>query len=263
MTILAAILLCTMGSLGLAQVDPENAVSQRSDDALASTPWYDAETKRVVPVHVTPESNDNLNRSSRWLPKAKRVQQAAQASPSSSTSSSSGSGSTVFAWLILGALLIAIVAALAYGFSRAEIELGPRTSLQRRLSEAPDQQMIQRMQELPAELRHVTGNLRDQTMQLIAAGRYDLAIITLFGHQLLLLDQAGMLRLSRGKTNGRYVRETRAADSKSAEYFQRTVNAFERCYFGRYSLSREEIDTLWQDNLHLEGIVHSRHEVAA
>jgi Domain of unknown function (DUF4129) len=131
------------------------------------------------------------------------------------------------------------------------------------LNAAPDEQMIQRMQELPAELRHVTGNLREQTLQLIAANRFDLAIITLFGHQLLLLDHAHMIRLSRGKTNGRYVRESRSADADAANLFQKTVNAFERCYFGRYSLSREEIESLWQDNLQLEEIVHARHEVAA
>ena len=234
-----------------------------SEDALSTTPWYDADAKRVVPVTVKPEADDTINRDSRWLPKAERVQKQSTPSTSSNTSTGSSTNGQIFAWLILAALLLAIVGALVYGFNQADIELGRKSPMQRRLSSAPDEQMIERMQELPAELRHVTGNLREQTLQLIAAERFDLAIITLFGHQLLLLDHAAMIRLSRGKTNGRYVRETGAADMTAAGQFQKTVNAFERCYFGRYSLSREEMESLWQDNLRLEEIVHARHEVAA
>ncbi len=260
--VLLLLISCLSSSVALAQNDAAESVSRPSAETLRSTPWYDADEQRVIPVTVRPQADDSLNRDSRWLPKAERVRSASK--PASSTTSAwNWPSGQIFAWLILGALLIVIVAALVYGFSQAEIELGPRASLQRRLSEAPDEQMIQRMQELPAELRHVTGNLRDQTVQLIQAGRYDLAIITLFGHQLLLLDQAGMLRLSRGKTNGRYIRETRSVDNSAAGLFQRTVGEFERCYFGRYSLVKDEMERLWQDNLELEGIVHARHEVAA
>ncbi len=234
-----------------------------SDEALRTTPWYDADANRVLPVTVDSLSDDTINRESRWLPKAERVQKQATPSTSSNTSTGSSTNGQIFAWLVLAALLLTIVVALVYGFNQADIELGPKSPMQRRLSSAPDEQMIERMQELPAELRHVTGNLREQTQQLIAVNRFDLAIITLFGHQLLMLDHATMLRLSRGKTNGRYVRETGAADTTAASQFQKTVNAFERCYFGRYSLSREEMELLWQDNLRLEEIVHARHEVAA
>ena len=96
------------------------------------------------------------------------------------------------------------------------------------------------MKHLPAELRRTDVNLRSEAERLMNAGQFDQAIILLFGHQLLLLDHAGLLRLSRGKTNGRYVRETRAADHESADRLRLTATAFERSYFGRHTIAAGE-----------------------
>ncbi len=96
------------------------------------------------------------------------------------------------------------------------------------------------MKHLPAELRRTDVNLRSEAERLMREGQYDQAIILLFGHQLLLLDRFGMLRLNRGKTNRKYVRETRAVDGELAGRLQDTVNAFERSYFGRHSIAQRE-----------------------
>ena len=123
--------------------------------------------------------------------------------------------------------------------------------------------MIERMKQLPAELRMVTGDLRAETLRCLAGGDYSRAIILLFGHQLLMLDKAGSLRLTRGKTNGRYVRETRANNPPAAAHFTSTVDAFERCYFGKHPITRAEMEELWKSNLKLEAILDPRREAVA
>ncbi len=242
-------------------VEPERP----SAGALGSTPWYDASSDSVIPVDVKPNVDDSVHRNSRWLPKAKRV----VAPPTNSGSSSTGlfgSGWTlgnIFAISVLSALLVSIVAALVYAFSKAEVELSANTLARTRFNGAPDEQTIERMKHLPAELRHVDGNLREEAWQLFQAEQFDLAIVMLFGHQLLLLDSATLLRLTRGKTNGRYVRETRMSAAAAGELLRQTVSAFERSFFGRHTLLREEFEQLWQDNQRLESIVQNRQGVAA
>lgn len=228
---------------------------------LESTPWFDADESRVVPVQLAPEFEDSENRSSRWLPKAERV-----AKPlASSSSGSGGTGWTwgnIFATGLLAIIFVAIVVGLLYAFANAEVNLGPRYG-QANGRIATDQQTIERIQELPAELGLVEGDLREQAVYWMQMGRFDRAIVALFGHQLLLLDRATLLRLARGKTNGRYVRETHAADARSGEILSDTVTAFERSYFGRHAISHDQFSRLWAANEQLEQYVQTHFEVAA
>jgi hypothetical protein len=71
-----------------------------------------------------------------------------------------------------------------------------------------------------------------------------------------------MLRLNRGKTNRKYVRETRGADRESAKRLQGTVTAFERSYFGRHVITQSEFADLWRANEELEQTVELRREAA-
>lgn len=245
-----------------------------SDGALSDTVWFDADTGQVVPVDVKPEVDDSLNRNSRWLPQAKRVKQ-----PDTSTTGGGGGGGggggaglfgsgltigNLFGWLLLVALVAAAVGLLAYVLSRAEFDPASGSSSGTAdLARAPDQQTIERMKHLPAELRRTDVNLRSEAERLMKQGQYDQAIILLFGHQLLLLDRVGMLRLNRGKTNRKYVRETRAADANAARWLQGTVTAFERSYFGGHAITHEQFARLWQANSLLEQAVQRRAEVAA
>jgi len=130
-------------------------------------------------------------------------------------------------------------------------------------SKSPDEQTLERMKHLPAELRRTDVNLRSEAHRLMQSGNYDQAIILLFGHQLLLLDRFGMLRLNRGKTNRKYVRETRSSDPTAAKSLQTTVTAFERSYFGRHTISQREFANIWQANQQLEkGIEQKQGEAA-
>lgn len=246
-----------------------------SAGALNDTIWFDADQDALIPIEVEPRDDDSLNRESRWLPKAKRVRVPEASSGQGGTTGGGifgGSGlfgtdltlGNLLGWLLLATLVGLAVFAIAHGLSKSEFDFGggPTARSARRPS-GPDQQTLERMKHLPAELRRTDVNLRSEAERLMLEGNYDQAIILLFAHQLLLLDRAGLLRLNRGKTNRRYVREARSADRATAEWLQATVNAFERSYFGRHSISAAEFAALWTDNQSLEQSVQSRPEVAA
>jgi hypothetical protein len=246
----------------------ENAESNPpTNHSLSESIWYDEELEKVVPVKVKPIVDDSLNRQSRWLPKAQRV-----AAPQSTAGGGGGNGFfgsgltlvNVLGWILLIAILGLAIGGLAYALSKAEID-GNRNSrpVGHRRSDLPDEQTIQRMKHLPSELRRTDVNLRSEAQRLQGDGHYDQAIILLFGHQLLLLDQVGVLRLNRGKTNRKYVRETRAVDPEAAPLLGGTVTAFERSYFGRHLISHDEFDQLWLGNLQLEQMADRRREAAA
>jgi hypothetical protein len=165
---------------------------------------------------------------------------------------------------LLFAIIVAAIGGLAYALSKAEVDVsGNPPSIAGNHSRLPDEQTIQRMKHLPAELRRLDVNLRSEAERLMKEGRFDQAIILLFGHQLLLLDQVGMLRLNRGKTNRKYVRETRSLDADAANQLDATVTAFERSYFGRHLISRSEFEALWLANSELERAADRRPETAA
>jgi hypothetical protein len=261
-------------SAGLAALGSSVAIAQESQaSAEASdtksvtlemppaTPWYDPEQNSLVPIEVKTNLPESENRDSRWLPKPEKVR-AAKPSTSSSTSSTSGSSGSgvsvmnVIGWLVLIIIGFALIFLVLYVFSKVEPDaMSARKNTSGDAMVDVDEQMLERMKQLPAEVRHTDVNLRSEAERLMNASRFDEAIVMLFGHQLLLLDRCRVLRLARGKTNGRYVRETRGNSPEANPYFARTVSAFEASYFGGHTPSADRFAKLWQDNSALETVV--------
>ncbi|TWT84523.1 hypothetical protein CA13_60020 [Planctomycetes bacterium CA13] len=262
---------CSASMAQTPQQDPSFA-----RNALSNTPWYDSGAGELVPVNVRTTVDDSVNRDSRWLPKPKKVVQpkasTAPAAGGNSGGSWFGSGwfgtnltlGNLFGWALLVLIVVMVVGALVYALSKTEIDLNAKSrSKSNGTTPSLDEQTIARMKHLPAELRRTGVDLRSEAMRLMQLGEFNQAVILLFGHQLLLLDRAGILRLNRGKTNGKYVRETQAVDPQMGIILRQTTDAFERSYFGRHSLTRDQFDSLWSQNQKLEEMVRIRHEVAA
>lgn len=211
--------------------------------------WYDSSTGDLVPVEVADQQSDARNRGSRW-------QQSAKTKPAATTTTGGNwnfSLAELFGWLMLVVLLVGLVSLLAYVFANSDFEFGQRTIEQTLLTGRElDQQTRQRIEHLPEALRDTSVNPRGEAERLMNVGQYNEAIIYLYGHQLLLLDRVHWLRLTRGKTNNKYIRETRQAHRPSGEKIQQTVRAFERSYFGRHAPTQAEFMALWQNNLTLE-----------
>jgi hypothetical protein len=223
-----------------------------------ATPWYDPEQESLVPIEVKTYLPESANRESRWLPKPKKVPTPKSASTSTSTGTTGGgvSAMNVFGWLVLIVIGFALIFFVLYVFSKVEpdaIASSKKTSRDAMVD--VDEQMLERMKQLPAEVRHTDVNLRSEAERLMNLSRFDEAIVMLFGHQLLLLDRCRVLRLARGKTNGRYVRETRGNAPEANSFFVNTVSAFEASYFGGHTPSADRFAKLWQDNTNLESVV--------
>ncbi|QDT02948.1 hypothetical protein K227x_13270 [Rubripirellula lacrimiformis] len=243
-------------------------VSVKVDDSVSSSVWYDADQRSVLPVDVTPQVDDTLHRDSRWLPKPERVVKpdAPQAAPGTTWNSNGlfGSGmslSNLLGWLVLLTLFALGIGLVIYAMSKAEIDLITNARLRAVDDQGdgtPDEQTLQRIKHLPAELRRTDVNLRSEAQRLMEAGQYDQAIILLFGHQLLLLDRVGMIRLNRGKTNRKYVRETQATVPDLARRLQATVDGFEKSYFGRHAVTANEFAMLWESNERMENVLQTR-----
>ena len=167
-------------------------------------------------------------------------------------------------WLLLFVIAATIFGLIFFAVSKTESDLTiTMKGKSAALLQASDEQILERMKHLPAELRRTDVNLRSEAQRLMGEGQFDQAIILLFGHQLLLLDRVGMLRLNRGKTNRRYVRETRRADTQSGKILKMTVHAFERSYFGRHTITASQFEQIWEANESLEKSIELRREVAA
>ena len=228
--------------------------------SLRKAPWFDAESEQATPIKVNPRIDDSIHRDSRWTPKPRKLRRARK--PTTTATGGGGGGlfgtgftlGNLLGWVLLVVLMIGIIGAIAYVMSRAELQFGGNADANSDSAKdgLPDAQMLERIKHLPPELRRTDVNLRTECERLMKENRFDQAIILLLGHQLLLLDQNGLLRLNRGKTNGRYVRETRSHDPQSAAWLRETADAFEQSYFGRHDIPQLAFQQLWRQNEELE-----------
>jgi len=238
------------------RVEADQPVSKALEE-IGKTPWFDPESNVLVPVELSDKQSESAHRSSRWLPKAKKI--AKPSAPSSSISNGwFNTGLTtanIIGWSILTAAFAALVAVVLYAFAKINPDSAIATNRKSTTeTQGLSAQTLKKMQELPAELRRSDVDLRSEAERLMNQGNYDEAIKCLFGHQLLLLDQCGFLRLTRGKTNGRYLSETRKSKSDAAILLQATVATFEASYFGRHTPTAPVFQSLWIGNQRLESV---------
>lgn len=85
-----------------------------------------------------------------------------------------------------------------------------------------------------ARLEHQKGNLR-------------LAMIYLFSHLLLKLDEKEMITLRKGKTNRVYAAEIRKTDRKTLPLYNSVMLTFEKCFFGHHPLQDDEVLKLMEE----------------
>lgn len=247
---------------------PGGVAVQTTDDSASvgpaiplpgSTSWYDEQQRQLRPVPVKTQIPEAEHRSSRWEPAPPKP-----TAPSATTTGNRSILYRVFGWILLACLVFALLALMFYLFRRLEPDaLVTRQGVPRSNNEAPDKQTLERISQLPLEVRRTDVDLRAEAERMMHAGRYDDAIMLLFGHQLLLLDRVGILRLARGKTNGRYLRETRGKSTEAHVLFARCVSAFEASYFGGHTPTADQFGGLWAENAELEAIVAAKWGAAA
>jgi len=198
----AAITATTLLAFGFAET--ADALDDVDTDPLVKeSVWYDAENAQLRSVEVKPQVDDSIHRDSRWLAKPQQVRE--QTAPAATgTGRATGTGYTIaniFGWTLIGVFVVVMTILMFLLLRKLDTEGNISSDRQQAHdSSGLDAATQQRIKHLPAELRRTGVNLRDEAARLMAAEQFDQAMILLFGHQLLLLDRAGSLRLSRGKT---------------------------------------------------------------
>lgn len=216
------------------------------DDAY---PWYDADADEVRPLHGRAD--------------AKEVQ--GDSDPSGSKSEGGGrrsgdgdddrgsfrfssggalAGAEIIAWIVVGAIVVAIVGMLLYAVLQSE---GPKAKDRSGDGDADGVDLAA----LPVPVQAADSDLLAEARRWYDQGDFARAMIYLYSHLLLRLDKGQLIRLARGKTNRQYLREVGGRRSL-ADYFAQAIETFESAFFGRRQLARDEFEASWRgvDDFH-------------
>lgn len=104
---------------------------------------------------------------------------------------------------------------------------------------------ITRIEELPFEQMQNTTDPLGVCRGLAREGKFDEAILYLYGYQLLALDHARKIHLHKGKTNRMYLREL-SSHLQLLSILELTVERFELVYFGKHSLTKQSFLEVWK-----------------
>jgi hypothetical protein len=146
--------------------------------------------------------------------------------------------------MLLMAVLVSFCAALLVLWARrgevAAVSSGARTRLGN----------LGRLAELPEGIRPDSDDPWDEARRRRASGDFAGATVCLFAHQLLALDQLGMIQLGPGQTGRQYVRGLR--DPELLDPVRETLALFEEVYYGRRVPAATAFEAVWKGALAFE-----------
>jgi len=243
---LSAILLALALPLRADDITGERAV-EAGRDALrdsADYPWYDPEEDSLRDLEAkAAEGDDTETRKTGWQWEIQNRNR-----PTTNTRPWGGfpTLATILQYTALGlliALLIGLVVLLIRYFLKqddeATVARTAETSAEQRAAE------IDRVEQLPFQVRRPDTDLLSEARRLYEAGRFGEAIVYLFSYELVQLDKHQHIQLSKGKTNRQYLREIRRVPTLQ-EVLHRTMIAFEDVFFGHHPLERRRFEDCWR-----------------
>jgi len=207
-------------------------------EALASGgrfPWYDRSQDDVRRLNVLPRPSVE-ERSQGWTDNKTRP------APTARLGRVSLFGNAL-QWIGLTTLVV-LLGVIAYLIATTFLkeEVSESVAIRKVVESRRD---ADRVEALPFHIRAASGDFLAEARRLYEAGQYSQAIVYLFSHELVQLDKHHIIRLTKGKTNRQYVRETRKHPSL-ASVLHTTMVAFEDAFFGHKTLSRESFERCWQ-----------------
>jgi len=233
---------CLVGLTHSAEPLTDDQAVSAGKDALSKVarfPWYDRREDKVRPLHVVPrDAADSENRDSKWT-----NNNLTTATPGGAGRRASLFG-PVLQWVGLTTLIL-LLGVLAYLIAKAFLKDEiTESAVQRKVVEAASG--ADRVEALPLNVRRPAGDFLAEARRLYDAGQFSEAIIYLFSHELLQLDNSHLIRLAKGKTNRQYLREVRQRPLIQS-ILEATMVAFEDAFFGKKTLTRQRFDQCWQD----------------
>jgi hypothetical protein len=138
-------------------------------------------------------------------------------------------------------LLLAAVVAFFFGLAMLWIRRDWSSALAGNHDSGPGTSA--RIGDLPEGIRPTDSDPWAEANRRRAAGDLAGAVICLFAHQLLALDQLGLIRLAPGRTGRHYVRSLR--DRELTDAVSATLGLFEDVYYGRRAPTAQAFESVW------------------
>ena len=211
---------------------------------LKKMPWLDPDTGELAPVGIE-ERHHAITHDRNSIPK--KIVKPKKPTNWNPNWNMGGGGGGGFAGagsaLIYGGGSIAVLLLLAlivWIFMNSRIDMGSE-----KISARPDRTLAESIRHLPFEMDVKKGDFRQQAQAAYQAGDFRMALVFLFSHVLVTLDQAKLVRLKKGKTNRQYLREL--SPSKSlVNYYGDVMVPFEQTFFGDYPITKDVFEDCWK-----------------
>ena len=215
--------------VGAAEITDEQAIEFARDglNRASNFPWYDSDNDTANPVDLG--ETEQPFQPNDWELKQKKRRPPAFNFPAIWPALQR------FAWVFL-ALVFVLLGYLAF---RSFFGL---QSTQDDLDEEFDE--VERIAQLPYPIRKPSQDLLEEAKYLYENGRYSEAIVYLFSHQLIQLDKAHLIHLTKGKTNRQYLSEIQQLTALP-KIVAETMLAFEDVFFGQHDISKERFESCW------------------
>jgi hypothetical protein len=247
-------LLCATMSLVLTATPPDDAVARGREslnERWSGFPWYDPATDSVRPVNVSEPSESE-----------KQVHPRSEGAGDGPARSGrphdwdwgwdlpdlGGFGQVmlvigqVTVWLLVAAVLAAIVYLLIRAFLKSD-------RFRRAKREKPAKGNTddkRRIEALPFPVLAARSDFLAEARRFYEQGEYGEAVKYLFSYELVQLDKHRVVRLTRGKTNRQYLRETsRRGRTGLVGLLEQTMLAFEDFFFGNHPIDRARFEACW------------------
>ena len=218
-------------------------VSVASGQDLKSMPWIDQDSGQVSPVGIeTRKPAWTRDRSS--IPKKIIKQKAAAPPPPAAANPGTGGGleglGPVLVYGLATVGVVLLIGLIIYVFMTSRIDVDSDT-----VSSRSDRSLAESIRHLPFEMDVKKGDFRHQAEMAYQAGDFRTALVFLFSHVLVTLDQAKLVRLKKGKTNRQYLREL-SPNLPLVRYYGDVMVPFEQTFFGDYPITKEVFESCWR-----------------
>jgi Domain of unknown function (DUF4129) len=228
---------------GMMQNDPKRTNSPIKEALQEGKyPWYDSRTDRVQPVWPVRIS---------WLERLgeriasffRRIGKFFDRFHFGGGNVAAVAGNSIGTVLLLAALSAFFACIFMLWVRRAEVAARGETVRTKPGAAA-------RLGDLPDGIRPQDADPWTEAQRRRAAGDLAGAVVCLFAHQLLTLDQMGLIRLAPGRTGRHYLKSLR--DREVIDALGATLALFEDVYYGRRSPTAQALESVWSRALVLQ-----------
>ena len=212
---------------------------------VKAMPWVDKDSGELTPMGID-YRGPAATRDRSLIPK-KVIKPKAAKAPWNPNWNFRGGGTSLGAAgpiLVYGGGSIAVlllVALMVWVFMNSRIDMGGSDDF----SSRPDRTLEESIRHLPFEMDVKKGDFQQQAQTAYEAGDFRTALVFLFSHVLVTLDQAKLVRLKKGKTNRQYLREL-SPSRPLVKYYGDVMVPFEQTFFGDYPITKEVFEDCWQ-----------------